>query len=42
MEEFDRRAENGDDLSEYFGPPMTPAQFKRHLEKRGIQVPAGL
>jgi hypothetical protein len=43
VEEFDRRAENGDDLSPYFsGKWMTPAQFARHLRKIGVQVPDGL
>ena len=42
--EFDRRAEAGKDMSDYieWTLPMTPAQFRRHLEKQGVQVPEGL
>lgn len=43
VEEFDRKAEDGEDLSPYFEDRwMTPAQFRRHLIKQCIQVPGGL
>lgn len=40
-EEFDRRFDAGEELTEYFGETMTPAEFQRYLEKHGVQVPAG-
>lgn len=43
VEEFDRKAEAGEDLTAYFEPgTMSPAQFRRYLERQGIKAPAGL
>lgn len=43
MEDFDRRCENGEDTeADWVGKPMSPAQFARHLKRKGIQVPHGV
>jgi hypothetical protein len=38
--EFDRLAEAGKDYryNKYFGPPMTPAEFRRYLKREGIAI----
>ena len=41
-EELDRRFDAGEDVSAYFGPPMSPAQFQRYLKRKGITVPSGV